>query len=191
MSAVRAPLRSEHGYTLVEMMVALLVIAILGGMAAFQLGTSRQSMLADGAMRSLLGQLNYARELAIAQRRLVEVEFDTENNRLRLQRQDPGGAMTLLREVGFEGAVTYGFPSDVALDTEEGFGIGEPVVFDDADRMLFNTEGMFVNEQGSTMNGTVYLLIPGLPGTYRAITVFGSTGRIRAYRWTGDKWTRI
>ena len=44
-------------------------------MTVIQIGAVRPGMQADGAMQSVMAQLNSARETAISQRRLVEVTF--------------------------------------------------------------------------------------------------------------------
>jgi hypothetical protein len=39
------------------------------------------------------------------------------------------------------------------------------------------------------VNGTVFLGLPGLKGTARAVTILGATGRVRPYYWDGTKWS--
>jgi len=51
--------------------------------------------------------------------------------------------------------------------------------------MAFTPEGSLVNQLGVPINGTVYLGRPTDTKTARAVTVFGTTGRIRGYRWLG------
>ena len=46
----------------------------------------------------------------------------------------------------------------------------------------------FVDGNGNPIDGTVFLGIPGLPGTARAVAVLGATGRIRQYHWDGNAW---
>ena len=67
----------------------------------------------------------------------------------------------------------------------------QPINFGAAVSMMFNTEGMFVDNGGIPVNGTVFLLIPNQPGSFRAVTVLGSTGRVRGFRWNGGQWTRV
>jgi hypothetical protein len=38
------------------------------------------------------------------------------------------------------------------------------------------------------VNGTVFVGVPGLPYTARAVTILGATGRIRSYHWNGTTW---
>jgi hypothetical protein len=51
---------------------------------------------------------------------------------------------------------------------------------------------MAIDANGDPANHSVFLLRPGAPESQRAVTVLGSTGRVRAYRWYGDdNWSRI
>jgi hypothetical protein len=45
-----------------------------------------------------------------------------------------------------------------------------------------------VDANGDVMNGTLFLAIPNDRNSARAITVFGTTGMMRAWRWDGSKW---
>jgi len=53
--------------------------------------------------------------------------------------------------------------------------------------MYFTSTGQFGADQlGSTVyNGTVFIGIPNQPATARAVTIMGSTGRVRPYTFIG------
>ena len=53
---------------------------------------------------------------------------------------------------------------------------------------MFTSEGTFVDQQGDPLNGTLFLSVPGDPSSARAITMFGPTALIRAWRWNGQEW---
>jgi prepilin-type N-terminal cleavage/methylation domain-containing protein len=77
MKCLTPRLRDQRGISLVEIMVAVAIIGVLTSMAVMQIGAVRPGLEADGAMRVVMAQLNYARETAVAQRRLVEVRSRT------------------------------------------------------------------------------------------------------------------
>ena len=55
--------------------------------------------------------------------------------------------------------------------------------------MTFTSEGSFVDSSGDVLNGTMYLGHAGQdPTSARAITIFGATGLVRAWRWDGRNW---
>lgn len=185
--SIARPVRSIDGYSLIEMMMVVMFVGLLAAMATFQIGNARQGMLGDGAMRLVMGQLNGAREQAIAHRRQVQVEF-LGVNRLRLTRIEVPNGTTVLIDVPFESGVQFGLLPNTA-DTPDAFGNGTAINF--VPTAKFNTDGALIDSSGSPVNGTVFLLIPGAPLSYRAVTVLGSTGRVRGYRWTGAQWMRV
>jgi prepilin-type N-terminal cleavage/methylation domain-containing protein len=183
--------RSEQGYTLIELMMAVMLIGIIGSMAVFQIAAARPGVAADGAARSLAAQLNFAREYAVSNRRLVRVEWDTATHVLRLVRLPipPDTTTVTLAEITFEGGVRYGVLGG-ASDTPDGFGMAGAADFDQTP-VQFTTDGSLVDNAGTPVNGTFFLLIPNVGNTFRAVTILGSIGRVRGYRWTGTQWTRI
>jgi prepilin-type N-terminal cleavage/methylation domain-containing protein len=187
---IQGTIHSERGFTLIEMMLAVMFIGILGSMALFQIGSARPALIGDGAMRVVMGQLNLARETAVAQRRQIDIVCDETTQVLRLVRRDLPQGTTLLAETPFEGGVRYGLPETLPLDTPDKFGKSAPVTFGAAQTISFNSDGMLVDSGGNPINGTIFLMLPKVDGSLRAVTVLGSIGRVRGYRWNGVAWAR-
>ena len=185
------PFRSEQGFTLVEMMMAVLLVGILGSMAVFQIAAVRPGMLADGAARSVAAQLNYARERAVSQRREIRLSWNLGTNRLQIiELPLPGDADNVtLSDTALEGGVQFGLLGG-APDTPDAFGRASAADFDNPS-VKFTTDGSLVDDTGNPANGTFFLVIPHDGGSHRAVTVLGSIGRVRTYRWTGTTWTRM
>src|SRR5688572_30655037 len=170
-------------------MVVMSIVGILGSMTVFQYLAARPGMQADGAMRTVMAELNAARETAIAQRREVEVEFvgvsGIKVTRIDDRAPEPD-ATTLLRNVSFEASVQYG--SALGGDTPDQFGSGSS----HSGKITFNSEGTILNASGTPLNRTIFLMAPNAPEALRAVTVLGATGRVRGYRWAGgEKWMRV
>jgi prepilin-type N-terminal cleavage/methylation domain-containing protein len=187
---IQGSVHSERGFTLIEVMMMVTLIGILGSMAIFQIGSARPAMVADGAMRTVMGQLNLARETAVAQRRQVDVICDEDKQVLRLIRRNLPEGTTLLAETPFESGVRYGLPESLPEDTPDKFGKGAEVYFAAAQSISFNSDGMLIDGGGSPVNGTIFLMLPKQTLSLRAVTVLGSIGRVRGYRWNGVAWTR-
>jgi type II secretory pathway pseudopilin PulG len=184
-------LRDERGVSLTEIMVMVAIMGILTSMTVVQIGAVRPGMQADGAMRLVMAQLNSARETAISQRRLVEVSFPNGFWVRTIRRNLPTGTPpTVLSELPFEGTVQYGIQANTT-DTPDGFGNSKAIDFGAATSVMFNTEGMLVDNGGYPVNGTLFMLIPNQPTSFRAVTILGSTGRVRAFRWSGYQWDRV
>ena len=178
--------RSEDGYSLIELMAVGSVIAILAAMATWQVAGGRAGFQADGAMRVVMAELNAARETAVAQRRYIRVDF-ADDNGLTVTRVETPSGETELHSVQFEGGVEFGL-ADGAGDTPDAFGNDTAA----PGSILFSSDGMAVDASGDPVNSTIFMLRPGAPETLRAVTVLGSTGRVRAYRWYGgSNWSRV
>jgi Tfp pilus assembly protein FimT len=178
------------GYSAVEMMMTLALISLLGGMAVVQISQSVAPMKADGGMRVVLSQLNTARQLAISQRKYMRVTF-VGNNQIGILREDaPAATTTVISTVLFEGGVQMVLVTGVP-DTPDLFGKATAVDFGTATEVKFGPDGTLVNQSGATLNGTVFVASPGVVRSARAVTVLGSTGRVRGYKWDGLAWKLV
>ena len=185
----------ERGFSLIEMLVVASLSAVLMAMAVVQIGASRASMNADNAMRLVMSELNRARDTAMAQRRNVQITFPGASNEIQLLRIGiaPEPPTTLLRRTIMEGNIRFMLPSGTP-DTTDAFGAGGPLDFDGAplNQIIFNSDGMLVHRtSGTILNGTIFMAAPNDQFATRAITVLGSTGRVRAYKRLNTVWGRI
>ena len=192
----------ELGWSMVEMLVVVGIIFIIGAMALVQLQPSLQKMRANAGRDQIQGALRQAREIAISQRRYVQVQFNVSPPCppagvapacIALTRLGGPADPTLLLTLPIQRTVLY--QTFAALpDTPDGFGVpgGGGIMFGGVvggpNTMMFQSDGTFVNGAGTTLNGTVFMGVTGIPSTARAVTVLGTTGRIRAYRSTGSGW---
>jgi Tfp pilus assembly protein FimT len=181
--------RSQRGISLIDVIVTLSIIGIVGSMATMQIGTVRRSMQGDGAMRMAMAQLNRARDMAVTQRRNMEVRF-VNSKWLQIIRNDVPSGTTVLTNVAFENNAQYALVAGVG-DTPDGFGNSSAVSFGAATTIMFGPSGTLIDNNGDPINGTVFFCIPNVPESYRAVTVLGATGRVRGYRWTGAAWTAV
>ena len=181
--------RSPRGFSLVDMMATLSVLAVVGSMATMQIGTVRRSLQGDGAVRLAISTLNTAREMAISQRRYMEVRFVGANS-IQIIRNDVPAGTSVLTTVTLEGNAQYSLVSGVP-DTPDAFGSGNPISFGTPGRIMFRPDGALIDDAGNPVNGTVFLSVLNLPESVRAVTVAGLTGRVRGYRWNGAVWARV
>jgi type II secretory pathway pseudopilin PulG len=195
---------AERGISLIELLLVMGIMGIVTAMAVLQTGAERTHARGDAAMRIVLAHLNQARETAIAQRRYVRVTFDVGLNQLILVREDTAAATTTLATIGFEGGATLQPVAAIpALDTPDAFGKTLSPMFKSANGTFqslsssnavgtqlakFAPDGTFVDWNGRVTNGTVFIGVTNFPTASRAVTVLGSTGRIRAFRWNGNLW---
>jgi type II secretory pathway pseudopilin PulG len=180
------------------MMLVTGIIGVISAMAVIQIGSSVQAAKSDGAMRVVLSQMNQAREMAITQRRYIRVTFSTANNSISIVREDTPLVTTPIATIPFEGNVklllTPGLP-----DTPDAFGMGTATTFTSINGTFqsltgsgnvvkFTPDGTLVDWNGRTANGSVFLAVTNHSLSARAVTVLGSTGRVRGFRWIGNRW---
>jgi prepilin-type N-terminal cleavage/methylation domain-containing protein len=184
--------KTQKGYSLLEGLAALAVIGVVSGMTLLGFQTVLPNSKANSATDQLLYQLRSARETAIAHRCEVQVQF-VGNNQLTLTQiwtvGNPPAPVTTNLQGGAQYLLYAGLPD---LPAPYNFGNAAPIYFQATaggpPLMKFTTNGSFINVGGTTINGTIFLGLPGNSSTARAISILGATGRVREYHWTGTAW---
>jgi hypothetical protein len=156
-------------------------------------------------MFEIITQLRTAREIAVTKRRNVLITFTAPNQiQIAVQTLPGEAAATVIAPVflndGVPGGNTfYVYPG--LPDTPMGFGNATALNFSPASggtaglAIMFSTSGSLVGTTGSSgfstvgnnnpVNASIFTGIAGQPNTARAVTVMGTTGRVRSYSWTG------
>jgi type II secretory pathway pseudopilin PulG len=185
---------SQAGFSLTEMMIVVLVGMVVTAMAIVQLQPALQDFRASAAEDTVKSTLRQAREYAISQRRTVAVSFAndafgdaevvlnlyTVANGVQALNNTPFLTVPINRSVQF---MQEGLP-----DTPDKFGNCAALCFNGAGYAAgtiieFQSDGTFTNGTGTPINGSIFMGMQGVPATARAITILGSTGRIKS--WTG------
>jgi prepilin-type N-terminal cleavage/methylation domain-containing protein len=184
-------LRNEAGFSLLEIMVVVGIMGVLAAMAIMVSPSFTEHARAEAGIAQAMDALRLARETAISQRRNVEVRF-VGLTAIQTAREDIGAngvvtGTTVLRTVEFENHMKFLLQPGVP-DTPDAFGNTDAVAFGPSPTRMFTSEGTFVNQQGDPINGTVFLSESGKPQSARAITIFGPTALLRAWRWNGHDW---
>jgi prepilin-type N-terminal cleavage/methylation domain-containing protein len=177
---------SDAGFSLIELGIVMLVIAVVSGVALVNVSAILPGINANTAMYQTIAQLRAGREMAIAQRRDILLNFLGDNQIQLLRVEIPAGT-TLMSTVTLENGIEFRLFGGVP-DSPDSFGNGAAVDFGAATSLVFLSDGTLVDENGNPLNGSVYLGLADHPETARAVTILGATGRVRGYRWTGDSW---
>jgi type II secretory pathway pseudopilin PulG len=190
----------EAGFSTVELMVALAMTAVLTAIAILQLRPSMRNARSDSAMHIVVDQLRQAREYAIANRRYVAISFPVVGTEQQIAIQQmnsmtPGAGLVnpIISSIPLPDPVTFVIIGTLP-DTPDGFGNGAAIDFEGvsggpAGGMLFQSDGELLD--GGTLqpiNGSVFIAEPNQPTTARAVTVLGTTGRIRGWKSNGTNW---
>ena len=186
----------QSGFSLLE---ALVVVAIMGILIVTSVIGIRQLLStsrADAAANTVVSQLRAARELALSRRHNVQVTVIPGTTA-------PNFAPSISYVEMATGVLTETLPAAVTVplppntdfilqtgqgDTPMGFGNGSAVyiggVTNGPSTMYFSTSGAFMSGN-APINGTLFVGISGNPNSERAVTLLGSTGRVRTYYWAG------
>jgi Tfp pilus assembly protein FimT len=191
MQAHRSRFTTESGYSLVELLIVVGLIAVAGGMTAAVLPSAKRTAAADGEMQRIVATLRGARDLAVSSRRNVLVAFPSRQLTVAREERGATGAVTgttPITTLTLEGGFDYrllGVP-----DTPDAFGTVSATYFAAASSVLFTPEGDLVDQTSDPVNGTLFIGRQGEPSSARAITVLGVTGLVTGYRWDGGRWVR-
>jgi type II secretory pathway pseudopilin PulG len=194
--------RIERGFTLLESLVVIGIMMVLAGMAVIQSFGSLAFYKVNSAEDTVVSQLRVARQLAISQRRIVDITIDTavESDgcyHIKYQVMKAAGTSESNGPI-----VSVPIPISTAFvlepgvpDTPMNFGnsapiyIGNPPISGGPPIMQFNPTGTFTDSTGvSLLYGTVFIGIPNQTNTARAVTIMGGTGRVRGYTYNGAAW---
>ena len=193
----------EAGFTIIELMIVTLIIMVIAVMAIMGISPALQNAKYDAAMRELITQIRQAREYAITNRRYIQITFPTVGSRpqvviTQMNTLTPGaGAVNpVISTVTIEGPGTYLVPAGLP-DTPDAFGNGGSIYFEGliggpVGGMLFQSDGELVD--GTTylpINGSVFMASATQATSGRAITVLGTTGRIRGWKSSGASWAQF
>jgi prepilin-type N-terminal cleavage/methylation domain-containing protein len=189
----------EKGFSLLETLIVIGIMSILASIAIFKSFGTMESYQSNSAMDIVVSQLRVARQLAISQRRNVQVTFNTSATSPSISYTVLAGNYAGSTEVNGT-AVKMPLPNQLQftsvpgeVDTPMAFGTcggnfgvciagvsGGPAI------MGFNSQGQFTDSTWvNTLNGTVFIGIPNQGSTARAVTVMGGTGRVRSYSYAG------
>jgi Tfp pilus assembly protein FimT len=177
---------AQNGYTMVEVCIMAAIMVVTAGFAFLGVEGILKRVEGDSALNLVVSQLRRGRELAIAQRRNIELRF-LGSNQIELLRLDIPNGSTALSTVSLENGVEFQLFHEVP-DTPDHFGNATSINFGESETLTFLSDGTLVNAQGDPINGSIFFGLADHPETARAVTIIGATGRVRGYRWTGEEW---
>jgi type II secretory pathway pseudopilin PulG len=190
--------RSETGFSLIEVVVVLGLILVVFGIAVFNLVPALKTSKSNAGMELVVGELRRAHERAIDERRIYRVTFVapqtiqvdvgqvanigatiTGSAPVFVQAQPP---LTLPASVQF--TVVAGIPT-TPQTTPDGFGTGATAIdFDISNggggiQIYFQPDGRALDGANRLNDGVIYLGEPNNLFSSRAVSLFGSTGRVK------------
>lgn len=189
-SYVRSMRRSPRsGFTLLEIMMVVSLMAIVGAMALPRLRIS--GFRADAGMRTLQATLQQAQRSAVVRQTDVMVSFDTVGNRVRIVFDANGNRSYDVGEEihwkSLEDGVRFATPP-AGVQTPGGSSVvGSAIVTRD------NYPTVFYHRDGAVSSELELSIRSAKPtlSDFRALHVRQSTGRVTLYQYNGTAWSPV
>jgi prepilin-type N-terminal cleavage/methylation domain-containing protein len=193
---LRVPARrhTARGFTMIEVMIAVAVVFVVSAMAVMQMQPTVQQSRANAGMAEVVSGFRQAQSYAVAYRRFVQITFPNYpavgSNQMQITIKNSmtpnAGNDVILATLALEGSVTFQLVTGMT-DTPDGFGNASSIEFEGVSGgptagMFFQPDGTFVDITGNPVNGTCFLSVNGFTSAARAVTVLGTTGRVKSYR---------
>jgi prepilin-type N-terminal cleavage/methylation domain-containing protein len=193
----------NRGFTLLEMTIALAIGVTMAAITCIALMPLFNESHVDAAYDTTLSVVHDYRNQSIKQSKRYIISFTTPGT-ITVQYWGVGvpvspapvtvATYTLPPDIQF--TVQAGFPTNApdsfgtgvtAIDFDQGMGLGSQ------NYIMFMPDGSSQDTLGNYNSGVVYLGRPGDLYSSRAVSVFGTTGRIRGWRLynqSGNTWVQ-
>jgi prepilin-type N-terminal cleavage/methylation domain-containing protein len=182
----------DRGFSLLELTVVISLGLVVGGISIMALKPLYQLNHVDAAYDTTLSVIRNYHNQAIAQSKRYIITFAAPGT-ITVQYWQfavpvspaPVTIATYNLPPDIQFAVQAGFPTTapdgfgsglVAIDFDQGMGLGSQ------NYIMFMPDGSSQDVVGNYNSGLIYLTRPGDVYSSRAISVFGTTGRIRGWR---------
>jgi prepilin-type N-terminal cleavage/methylation domain-containing protein len=193
----------KHGFSLLELLVTISIGMTMAGVTFVALMPLFKQNNVDTAYDTTISVIRNYRNQSISQSRRYILTF-TAPGTITVQywgvavpvSPPPVTVATVNLPPDIQFAVQAGFPAaapdsfgagGTAIDFDQGMGLGSQ------NYIMFMPDGSSQDTLGNYNSGVVYLTRPGDMYSSRAISVFGTTGRVRGWRLynqSGNTWVQ-
>ena len=179
-----------------EILLVAGLLMLVGGFSMIIIGPALEARNVEMAVRTVSTQMQRARQFSVDARRRTRVTFTTPDT-ITVDQQAPvsqGGAWTQVSTVELPGDMELEIDAATVGSTgppspSGTYTTSQVADFSGASQVFFMPDGSAVTSAGILSNGVVYVALPSKVETTRAVTLFGSTGKIKRYKYiTGTGW---
>lgn len=203
----RSANRSETGASIVEIVIALVIIAVLSAISLPYIANYKKLYKSEDQALKMIDLMREAAQVAVVERKTIRFEIDLTENAILLIEEIPSATAVRMKKVPLEAAkdirvdvipagVTKPNPpnySDIAFTTDTvGHLDGSTTVTGhNIWAARFRRDGSVVNAANVPISTNIYVWPPITPGSttprnkneIRAITMFGGSGAVRYWKY--------
>lgn len=182
--------KRQRGFTIAESVVTLAVLMIAAGVAIMNIASVVRNSRTDTAYQTVLMQMRYCRQTAI-DKRLVCVATFTAPRTLTITATFNDGTPPQVETTDLPNDLSFtvvpGIPNGIGA-APDGIGLANRAIdFDQiggggGSTIWFQPDGSALDAASRVNDGIVYLARPGDVMSSRAITLLGTSGRIRGWK---------
>lgn len=210
-STTRFSRGAEDGATLVELVIVLIFIGILSMIAIPQMFSSRRMIRSAAFNRQVMSQLRSTRQQAMTERRPYTLQYDDATKQVNIISHPAGSATALLSNGSYPmttgsvqvatirltdnalmaGEMVYGRPPSAPTAALSDGTTLTALPASNKINITFQPDGSVVDSGGNPANFGLYFYNSKAIPTAGAITVLGSAGRVKLWRYNSDANTWI
>ncbi len=169
---------------MIDLMITATLGILLAGVTLPTIAESVRQAKADAAMNVALTHLRMARQFAVDQRRIFKVTF-TSPSSIQITRKETNGAWTAIGTNYLPHPFQFHLASEAPTGSSQmpdGIPANGAVDFGGSQTVFLQPDGTATDANKDTVQGVVFLGIPGKPLSARAVTLFGGTARAKGWR---------
>ena len=185
--------KNQKGFSLPELLIVLLIIAIIVVLALPQINASRRAFRFSGIQRQNAASLSDARQAAMAQRKPITVRYDDAAKRISIYGGTFGAAgeannqTVELSGAGIEAnKIIYGRPGGAATSALADTSNLTPLT-SGAAAITFQPDGSVVDTADNPQNNALFIYHSQYPNNMAfAVSVLGAGGRVKIWRYNSN-----
>lgn len=183
----------QKGFSMAELLIVVLVIAIIVVLALPQIMSSRRLFRFAGVQRQVVSAFREGRQQALSQRKPITVRYDNTGKRLLLSGGtfgSPGDGNNQIFELAGDGVtaneLVYGRP-DGASVAALGDGTNLTSLSGNILDITFQTDGSVVDASNNPQNKALFFYDTKTPtDTAFAVSILGAGGRTKLWRYSSN-----
>lgn len=182
--------RGQNGFSIPELLIVLLIIAIIGVLALPQVMSSRRLFRFSGMQRQVVSALSDARQEAMAQRTPITLRYDDATKQMFIHGGNFGASgdsrnrVVELTGSGLDAEeIAYGRPAGAQTSALSDTSNMTPLA-SGAVAVTFQSDGSVIDAANNPQNNALFFYDANYPDDMAfAVSILGAGGRVKVWRY--------